>query len=94
MTESLKMTVKLSKSQIEILGRPNFACAQIAKVLINSGEYEKGEDKSEYEQAVYIHWALNLLEKHGENWKDAGHKTLKDILSKSINQQNKGKSDK
>ena len=46
--------IKLSNDQIDILGRPNFACAKIAKHLIAAGVYENKAKKAEYEQAVFI----------------------------------------
>ncbi len=76
--------IQLSESEIAILGRPNFACAGIAKVLIDHGVYEKGAAKAEYEQAVYIHWASNLLKEHGENWKLHGNNIIRDLLEESI----------
>lgn len=72
--------IKLSTNEIEILGRPNFACAPVAKLLIASGLYEDKESKAEYEQAVYIHWASNLFAKLGDNWKEAGNDQLQDLI--------------
>jgi hypothetical protein len=72
--------IKLSDDEILILGRPNFACAKIAKVLIASGVYEKGAEKAEYEQAVFIHWASNLLKEHGSNWR----KEFNEIINAKI----------
>lgn len=69
--------IKLTDDQIDILGRPNFACAQIAKLLIRAGVYEDKAKKAEYEQAVYIHWAQGLLEEHGDGWREAGLTILK-----------------
>jgi len=76
------MAIQLTQSQVEVFGRPNFSCARISHVLIKAGVYEKGEYKAEYEQAVYIHWASNLLENHGENWKQVGNETIKKLLVK------------
>lgn len=74
--------IKLTKNQIDILGRPNFACAQVAKLLIAFKLYEDKESKAEYEQAVYIHWASDLLEKHGDDWKAEGNKIIKELCDK------------
>jgi hypothetical protein len=74
--------VELTKNEIDILGRPNFACARMAQILIASGEYANGVKKAEYEQAVYIHWALNLLKEHGDNWVTVGNAKLKDLVGK------------
>lgn len=74
--------ITLTENQISILGRPNFACADVAKLLMKMGVYEQGPPKAEYEQAVYIHWASDLLDKHGDNWKEEASKILKDLISK------------
>lgn len=73
--------IKLSNEQIAVLGRPNFKCARVAQVLIAAGIYEDNKKSAEYEQAVFIHWALGLLEKHGENWQDEGNKILSGCLA-------------
>jgi hypothetical protein len=75
--------IKLTVGEISILGRPNFACAPIGKILIDSGIYEKGSNKAEYEQAVYIHWALGLLKEHGDNWIKVGN----EIIAKALKEQ-------
>ncbi|MBL4664293.1 MAG: hypothetical protein JKY22_12250 [Flavobacteriaceae bacterium] len=74
--------IKLSSEEISILGRPNFACANVAKILIASNVYEDKEKKAEYEQAVYIHWASGLLIKHGKNWREEGDKILNEEVKK------------
>lgn len=74
--------IKLTEQQVAVFGRPNFTCAQIAKLLIAAGEYENGPEKAEYEQAVYIHWASNLLSTHGEDWKSVGNKKLGELIDK------------
>ena len=76
--------IKLTKHQIAIMGKPNFSCAQPAKVLIDAGIYEDKERKATYEQAVFIHWALDLYEEHGDNWSDAGVAILKDCLDTRV----------
>ncbi len=65
--------IQLNTDQIYILGRPNFVCAELGQLLIKAGTYagypsESG--KSEYEQAVVIHWCLNLYEEHGDMWRE------------------------
>ncbi len=74
--------IKLSDNEIQILGRPNFACAQVAKFLISRGIYEDKAKKAEYEQAVYIHWAMNLLEEFGDDWSVEGDKIIKKLFHK------------
>lgn len=75
--------IKLSTDEIEILGRPNFACAQVAKLLIASGLYEDKGRKVEYEQAVYIHWASDLIVEHGNDWKRQAGKILSNLIDKT-----------
>lgn len=70
------MAIELSKDQVDILGRPNFACVQITNLLIKNGVYAAGPRKAEYEQAVCIHWMLQLMEAHGDNWKSEADKLL------------------
>lgn len=74
--------IELSKSQIEVLGRPCFACARVAHLLIASGIYADGPKKAEYEQAVFIHWASGLLDSHGADWVAAADKIIKELLEK------------
>ena len=77
--------IKLSDSQIAIMGKPNFSCAQPARVLIDAGIYEDKAKKAEYEQAVFIHWAMGLHDEHGDNWSDAGVAILKECLDNRDN---------
>jgi hypothetical protein len=74
------MMIELSNNQISILGKPNFACAPIAKLLIKHSIYEDKENKAEYEQAVFIHWASDLLEKFGDGWVDEAKRIIDKLL--------------
>lgn len=74
--------VELDENQISIMGRPNFACARMAKLLIAAGLYEDKEKKAEYEQAVFIHWSLELLKTHGDKWADEAEKILQECAIK------------
>lgn len=56
----------LGESLRSILGRPNFACAGIAKHLRGMGYAIP--HKAEEEQAATIHWLVNLYLKHGDGW--------------------------
>jgi hypothetical protein len=76
--------IKLTDDQISVLGRPNFACAQWAKLLIAGGMYEDKAKKVEYEQAVFIHFSLDMLEQHGDQWLKEANKVLKDLAVKQI----------
>ncbi len=71
--------IKLTEAQIAIMGRPNFACAGIAKTLIRAGLYADVAKKAEYEQAVFMHWALDLHAKHGDDWAAKGNEILTNI---------------
>ena len=74
--------ITLTKDQISILGRPNFSCAVAAKILVAGGLYEDKGRKAEYEQAVYIHWASSLLDKHGERWAEEGNKIIYELCER------------
>jgi hypothetical protein len=74
--------IELSKEQISVLGRPNFACARIAQVLIRTGVYAPVRANAEYEQAVFIHWASRLVEQHGEKWVEVADALLCDYERK------------
>jgi hypothetical protein len=73
----MKAPIKLNDDEIQILGTPCFASANNARLLIEAGIYEDKVKKTEYEQAVFSHWALSLYEKYGEDWKKEGNKILK-----------------
>jgi len=77
--------IELSEDEVWVLGRPNFACSQVAKILIEAGVYKKGPSKAEYEQAVWIHWASDLLDTHGSNWKIEGNNQIKELAAKALN---------
>lgn len=70
--------IELTTDQIDILGRPNFMCSRIAWALVEGGLYAPlpKHQKSEYEQAVCIHWTLALQEKHGDQWRTEAGKEL------------------
>ncbi len=74
--------IELTKSQIDILGRPNFTCSAIANLLIESGVYKRGPKKAEYEQAVCIHWLSGILNEHGESWRVEARRIVKDLTAK------------
>lgn len=69
--------IRLNDDLVQVLGTPCFACASIAKLLIEAGIYEDKVKKAEYEQAVFTHWALRLYEEHGSSWREEGEKILK-----------------
>lgn len=63
-----------------ILGRPNFACGGIARILRKEGRDipEKAED----EQAAVIYWMLGLYLEHGEIWLNVAEEKLREIDTK------------
>lgn len=73
--------IELTNDQVKVFGRPNFACANIAKVLIAAGVYKADAQKSEYEQAVFIHWASGLLAEHGPDWSKVAEKTISALVA-------------
>ncbi|AMC34789.1 hypothetical protein [Janthinobacterium sp. B9-8] len=74
--------IKLSDTQIKILGRQNFACMRIAQLLIAAGIYEDKAKKAEYEQAVFIHWASALFDECGEKWLEVAETKLDELNEK------------
>ncbi len=68
--------IKLTKEEIAIFGRPNFACANIANRLKELGLYDCAE-KAEDEQAIAIHFMAELYKKYGCNWRAQADKILK-----------------
>ena len=57
---------ELNPDLIDILGRPNFTCIRIAKLLRLSGIDIAA--KAEAEQATVIHYLLGFYLKHGSQW--------------------------
>ncbi len=51
-----------------ILGRPNFVCGQIARILREGGI--EIPEKAEAEQARVIYWLLEMHQQHGEDWRE------------------------
>lgn len=67
------------------LGRPNFAVARIAFLLIEEGLYKRNEGgggKAEDEQAIAIHWLLTMYEKHGEAYREKANAWCKEAASR------------
>lgn len=58
----------LNDALIQILGRPNFACAELAAALRADGHQIK--QKAEHEQAAVLHWMLGIYLKHRDDWHD------------------------
>ncbi|MNX49445.1 hypothetical protein D3C86_800480 [compost metagenome] len=56
----------LNADLIEILGRPNFMCADLAPLLRAGGHTIKS--KAEHEQAAVIHFLLGHYLEHGSDW--------------------------
>jgi|SoiMethySBSTD1v2_1073268.scaffolds.fasta_scaffold06035_10 hypothetical protein len=56
----------LNADLLAILGRPNFACANLASALRADGR--EIPRKAEAEQAHVIHWMLGIYLEHGAAW--------------------------
>lgn len=70
-------SAELDADLIEILGKPNFACAPIAHWLRQSGQ--SIERKSEHEQAAEILFLTKYWIKYGKDWKVEAQKFLNEI---------------
>lgn len=66
---------KMNDELLDILGRPNFHCRDIAARLRQLGHAIR--HKSEHEQAATIHFLLNLYLKHGADWREKAVDELK-----------------
>ncbi|MGV0128667.1 hypothetical protein [Burkholderia gladioli] len=60
-----------------VLGRPNFWCAQYARVMRAAGV--EIECRAETEQAYVLHWLVKLVLDHGENWAIAAGAQIGDM---------------
>lgn len=68
---------ELTKAQIDVLGRPNFACSNIARYLIKKGVYKAPEKlRAESEQAIAIDFLIGFLKKYGDDWSKEADKYL------------------
>ncbi|CAB3717108.1 hypothetical protein CEY09_31615 [Achromobacter marplatensis] len=76
----------LDDDLIEILGRPNFACVELATLLRAGGHSIK--NKAEHEQAAVIHFLLGHYLKHGAAWHEHVGAAFEAIAQQS--QQRKG----
>lgn len=73
MTEAIELN---ERTQF-IMGLMCFKTARYAHRLIELEIYPApAEHKAEYEQAIFMHWALNLEAEHGENWNKEADKIL------------------
>lgn len=57
---------ELNEHLIAILGRPNFMCIEIARLLRTAGQVI--EKEAEHEQAAVIHFLLGFYIEHGIHW--------------------------
>jgi len=74
--------VSLDADLIDILGRPNFACHHIAKVLRMRGDEIK--EKAEHEQAAVIYYLLGKYLQHGATWRRAAELELQEIIEGTL----------
>lgn len=68
---------KLTPELQHVLGRPNFWCAQYARVMRAAGV--EIECRAETEQAYVLHWLVKLVLDHGENWAIAAGAQIGDM---------------
>jgi len=68
---------ELNPDTAEILGRPNFTCGPIARLLRTAGK--EIEEKAESEQAAVIHWLLTIYDEHGSDWRKHAAVALKEM---------------
>lgn len=61
---------EMDEDLAEILGRPNFLCGAIARIMVASGEVAV-RPKAEAEQAIVIHKLLGFYAAHGARWRKA-----------------------
>lgn len=78
----------LNAELIDILGRPNFACAQIARVLRLTGM--EITERCEAEQAAALHWMLGLYLQHGDEWRAKGEAILADARATATKGDSRG----
>lgn len=69
----------LNADLIEILGRPNFMCGDLAK-LLRAGGYDI-KCKAEHEQAAVIHFLLGHYLRHGSDWRETVGTALQTIAA-------------
>jgi hypothetical protein len=82
-TELTKKFADLDPNVKQILGRPNFACAEIAEILRIGGD--DIPRKAEAEQAAVIQFMLSVWEHHGDDWQSEGNKILKTVSERDEN---------
>ncbi|MFY3577281.1 hypothetical protein ACOTI8_31780 [Achromobacter xylosoxidans] len=73
------MLPPLNDDLADILGRPNFRCANLAELLRADGHDIKR--KSEHEQAAVIHFLLGHYLKHGSDWRETAGSALDAIAA-------------
>jgi hypothetical protein len=78
---STATTISFDDVAAKILGRPNFSCGGIAKLLRQGSHLI--ETKAEAEQAYVIFWLLRLYEQYGADWDNQGDLILREYANKS-----------
>jgi len=77
----LAMLDELNPALISILGRPNFTCIQLAKLMRLAGH--KINTRSEDEQAAGIFFLLKLYIQHGDAWSDIAQIEIQVMINKA-----------
>lgn len=78
----------LDEDLIDLLGRPNFACAGIADALRADGHDIKR--RSENEQAATLYWCLDLRLRHGAGWREVAATELNRIAHDAASEGQEG----
>ena len=73
--------IELTPIQVSIMGCSSPRCVRVADILIRNGVYEFTSHEAECKQAVFIHWALGLADKYGDDWSDVGQAFLKKLVA-------------
>jgi hypothetical protein len=62
------LQLELTDDLVEILGRPNFICGAIARLLDLTGVSKLAKHRAENEQASAIYFLLNMYIRYGSAW--------------------------
>lgn len=71
---------ELNADLIEILGRPNFQCGQLAALLRTDGR--EINFRAEDEQATVLHWMMGFYIRDPQYWRDNLDADYKRMMSK------------
>lgn len=72
---------ELNDDLAEILGRPNFACGQLAHLMVKVGDADIPR-KAEAEQAAVIFKLLGFYAERGTEWRAAAGEWIDDMIKR------------